>query len=325
MFHEPCGTGQLADSYRFTLTYDPPNAGPATIIGKFPSEDPASLQLGIDAGFYECEIRFYRDVAHTVDVATPRSIHAQRDESGAFNLFLEDMAPARSVDQIGGCTIEEAATVLAQAARLHAGSWGQAELLRAPWLQAMANTFTHVTKEFAAVSDHFRETFSDLVDESCLVEAARFADCVDPWIRILQTQQCLWHSDLRVDNILFDAKGGTEPVTVLDWQTVAAGVGVTDVSYFLGLSLTTEMRREHERDLLDHYHRELVAHGVTDYSRDRCWDDYRVQSAHGLQCGVFAATRVKRTERGDQMWKAWIERAAVQTRDLETFDLLGRR
>lgn len=48
-------------------------------------------------------------------------------------------------------------------------------------------------------------------------------------------------------------------------------------------------------------------------------------SIYALQSGVFASTRVKRTERGDLMWKTWIERVATQTQDLESFDSLSRR
>ena len=39
---EPIGTGQMADSARVFLTYDRDDAGPATIVAKFPSHDPVS-------------------------------------------------------------------------------------------------------------------------------------------------------------------------------------------------------------------------------------------------------------------------------------------
>jgi len=48
---EVCGTGQLADSYRFTLTYYPPGAGPDTLIGKFPSDDATSRAFGQQSGY----------------------------------------------------------------------------------------------------------------------------------------------------------------------------------------------------------------------------------------------------------------------------------
>src|SRR5205085_5326007 len=52
---EPCGTGQLGDSYRFSLTYDVPSAGPATVVGKFASEDATSREFGRSSGYYRSE------------------------------------------------------------------------------------------------------------------------------------------------------------------------------------------------------------------------------------------------------------------------------
>ena len=43
---------------------------------------------------------------------------------------------------------------------------------------------------------------------------------------------------------------------------------------FVLLSLPSELRDAHERELVELYHQELVAHGVT-YDRDTLWEDYR--------------------------------------------------
>jgi hypothetical protein len=64
---------------------------------------------------------------------------------------------------------------------------------------------------------------------------------------------------------------------------------------------------------------------VRDYSAAQCWDDYRVHAIHGLQVGVFGLGAVKRTQRGDRMWKIWIERTAAQVRDLDSYAVLDRR
>jgi hypothetical protein len=51
--------------------------------------------------------------------------------------------------------------------------------------------------------------------------------------------------------------------------------------------MATGERRSHERALVDHDHAALIRHGVRDYSRERCWNDYRRNAIHGLQIGVF--------------------------------------
>ena len=44
----PIGTGQLAETRRLELVWDPPEAGPATIVAKVPSEDPEDFKTVSD-------------------------------------------------------------------------------------------------------------------------------------------------------------------------------------------------------------------------------------------------------------------------------------
>ena len=320
---EPCGTGQLADSYRFTLSYDSPQAGPATLVGKFASADETSRALGQATGQYASEIHFYNELATTLTIATPKPIHAALDDDGtAFVLLMEDLAPARGVDQIEGCTPDEAALVLEQAAALHSGSWNRAELGERAWLRRTVEGWIAVTAAFDDTISGFSATAADLISEDDMAEAAKLVPLREAWTRVLGDARCLWHQDLRADNVLFDVKGGAAPVAVLDWQGVTYGRGTIDVAYFLATSLTTEDRRAHERDLVAHYHAGLVAGGVDDLSAEECWDEYRLLAVHPLQTGIYGFGAVKRTERGDRMWQNWIGRSAAATRDLDSFALL---
>lgn len=323
--YQTCGTGQLGDSYRFTLTYDKPSAGPATVVGKFASKDPTSREFGTRSGFYRSEIGFYRELAPNLSVSIPKALHASLASNNTdFVLLMEDLAPARQVDQLIGCSADESARVLEQAAALHAATWHDRRLASQDWLQGPVGIFTQVTDNFAGVVKSFPDLCADLVPEQDLAEAARLVDHADAWKRTFSDPQCLWHMDLRADNVLFDAHDGTRPVVILDWQGLGFGRGTIDVAYWMGTSMTVENRRAHERDLVAHYHKALAGHGVKDYSAERCWDDYRLHAIHGLQVGVFGLGAVKRTPRGDQMWKLWIERTAAQVRDLESFGVLAQ-
>jgi aminoglycoside phosphotransferase (APT) family kinase protein len=323
---EPCGTGQLADSFRFTLSYDSPGAGPATLVGKFPSDDPNSRDFGRRSGYYRNEIRFYEEIATTLSIAVPTPVHAAlADDDTEFVLLMEDLSPARIVDQLTGCTPDEAAVALEQIAAVHAGSWERDDLAAVDWLTGTVTSFHAVTDAFPGLTDSFSTTYGDLVPQSDIDEAAKLNAHLEEWKAVLSTPQCLWHSDLRADNLMFDVNGGQRPVALLDWQGVGYGRGTIDVAYFLGTSMTTEHRRTHERDLVNAYHDALVAGGVKDYPRDRCWEDYRLAAIHPLQTGVFGLGAVKRSARGDEMWRQWIARSAAQTRDLESFDVLAAR
>ena len=70
------------------------------------------------------------------------------------------------------------------------------------------------------------------------------------------------------------------------------------------------------------YHHELQARGVTDYSWDRCWRDYRLHAAHGLIMAIVGAAITAPTERGDQMLSALINRHVQQMYELETLSLI---
>ncbi|MBB3082365.1 phosphotransferase [Geodermatophilus sabuli] len=323
---EACGTGQLGDSYRFTLEYDVPGAGPATVVGKFASEDPASREFGRRSGYYRSEINFYNEIAPGSSMSLPHPIHARLAENETdFILLMEDLSPARTVDQLVGCTADDMALVMEQTAILHAESWHDAELARRPWLGGPVAIFNEVTDAYADVLRGFPELCGDLVPEADLAEAAGLIPHTAAWKRVLNDPQCLWHSDIRADNVLFDARGGERPVVLLDWQGLGFGRGTIDVALCLGTSMAVEERRRHERDLVGVYHRALCAHGVTGYDARTAWDDYRMHAAHGLQVGVFGLGAVKRTPRGDQMWKNWIERTAAQVRDLDSYRVLADR
>lgn len=324
--YETCGTGQLGDSYRFHLDYEPADAGPRTLVAKFASLDPASREFGSRSGYYRSEIGFYRELAPRLDVSVPVAVHAAlADNNTDFVLLMEDLAPARQVDQLVGCNADDSALALEQAAALHASTWQDRDLAAAAWLKGPGTIFNQVTDNFASVVKTFPELCGDLVPETDLRVASRLVEQADSWKTILNEPQCLWHSDLRADNVLFDACDGKHPVVILDWQGLGFGRGTLDVALWLGTSMQTEERRAHERDLVAHYHQALVGRGVDSYSAEQCWNDYRINAIHGLQVGIFGLGAVKRTPRGDQMWKLWIERTAAQVRDLGSFDALAQK
>lgn len=322
----PCGAGHVADSYRLRLQYDSPGAGPATLVGKFSSKDPVSREFGIRSGWYRCEVGFYRELAPRLPVSVPSTVHAAlAADQGDFVLLMEDLAPARQVEQLASCSLEESIRVIEQAAALHARTWHSAELASLTWLRGSVGIYAQASEGFAEVLRIFSQLYPDFLPEADLREVRKLVPHADAWKRTLSTPRCLWHLDLRADNVMFDACGGTRPVVVLDWQGLGFGQGTIDVAYWIGTSLSVEDRRAHERALVAHYHDALSQNGVRDYTAEQCWEDYRVNAIHGLQVGIFAPGVVKRTPRGDRMWKVWLERAIAQVRDLDSFEALAWR
>ena len=113
------GVGMLGVLGRLALEYSE-GTGPSSVIAKLASPHEPILDLVQTFGFYEREINFYNHA--TGDIANiPRSYVAQVDSSGrAFALILEDLSHCRVPDQVAGCSADDAITVMAELARLHA-------------------------------------------------------------------------------------------------------------------------------------------------------------------------------------------------------------
>ena len=122
--------------------------------------------------------------------------------------------------------------------------------------------------------------------------------------------------------MMFDAKDGDVPVAILDWQTLVPGPAALDASYFVGAGLLLEDRRANEESLARLYYDELIKRGVTGFSWEQCWHDYRLHAAHGLDMGIVGAAITSSTERGDRMLSTMINRHAQQMIDLGTMDLI---
>jgi aminoglycoside phosphotransferase (APT) family kinase protein len=165
--------------------------------------------------------------------------------------------------------------------------------------------------------DRYRNT---LTDES--IEVGTRMCAATTWLDPDPVRTTICHCDYRLDNMLFADPGSARPVTIVDWQTVQLGAGVSDVSYFISAAMDPERRRAEERELVEAYYRALSGYDIGDYDFDRCWDDYRRHSFGGFFMAVFASVVVGRTERGDAMFMKMANGAAAQVVDLDALEFL---
>ena len=317
----PVGTGQMGACYRITLEGD--DQVPRTLLAKLPAAEQATREFL--HGSYSTEVTFYRDILHTVAVNAPRSYYAKisDDEAhrGTFTLLLEDLAPASQGDQIAGCTRAEALRAVENIAGLHAPRWCDPSLLDIGGITPAGPDDAEMMDALfpAATEDVLTMLGAGIAaeDGAILREVAAFGG---RWSLARSDRYSLVHGDYRLDNLMFHDDGR---LWAVDWQTVAIGLPARDVAFFLSTGLRTDDRRLHERELVEAYRARLLGLGVTDYSEDECWDDYRFAMLQGPLIAVFGcAYSSVRTERGDQMFARMIERACHAIRDLGTLDLL---
>jgi aminoglycoside/choline kinase family phosphotransferase len=321
----PLGTGQMCDSVRVTPSYDPPGAGPATLVAKLPAADPTSRATAVAMRSYEKEVRFYQQLAPHLPVRTPAVYHADIEvASGSFVLLLEDMAPARQGDQLTGCTPAMAQVAVDELVRLHAPRWDDPALRELDWLHPDPDADRSASVALLAMLwDGFRERYAaDLPAHVHQAGDVLFAN-MDAYLVPADDGRTIVHGDYRLDNLLFDATPGGTPVAVVDWQTCTVGPGAADVAYFVGAGLLEDDRRAVEADLVRRYHDALVAAGIAGYSFERFWRDYRHGTWAGLIMAVGASMMVQRTERGDRMFMAMASRHARHALDLDASDVLG--
>lgn len=321
------GAGMLGDSVRFDLTYDRDRHGPPqSVVGKFASADPTSKATGAGVGLYLKEVRFYQEIAPTVAIRTPRPYFAEIDMATQdFTLLLEDMGPARGGDQIAGCTLADAEIAMDEAAALHGPRWGDPSLAEIPYMGGNPAMTAMLVAGFPEYLKAFRERYDDMLEPEHMATCVRFAELIGRYYQpSTETPPTVQHLDFRLDNILFEPQGGRWPMAMLDWQSVSTGAGVLDVAYFIGAGLPAEVRRANEEALLRRWLEGLKAHGVTGYSFDQAWRDYRHHLLQGVFTAIFASVGTKRTERGDAMFMAMARRHCAHAADLGSLDMLGQ-
>jgi hypothetical protein len=318
------GTGQLGLVARAQLEYDPASApGPGSVVVKLPSRDPTARGLGVAMGVYEAEVRFYRELAPTVGVRSPRLYAGEVDPAtGRFTLAIEDLAGFGTVgDMIAGGTVAQASSALAALAQLQAGRWCDPALRELPWLADLNRT----RMLFAAVEpalEPFLARFGPRLEPEQIALLERTAPLAMGWAeRFLAGPAVVVHGDYRMDNLMFPPAGGA--AAVLDWQVVRLGPPLVDACVYLGGCLSAADRRAHERDLLREYHARLVAAGVGGFSFDDCWASYRWCVFWGFFLSAAMALQLEQSERGDDLFAGMFRSYADHVVELDAEGLLG--
>ena len=314
------GTGQIADSVRLRLGWDPEGAGPESLVAKVTSGSETSRQAAMQTRTYEVEVGFYSTLADRLPVRRPACYWTGFDPAAAaYGLVLEDLAPATQGDQMRGCTVEEAAQAVDELALLHGPFWGRTEALDDVTWIARGNSTTSpgIGPFLEMLLPGFLERYADRLTPEVLELMQR----VVPKLKDAPPAtgpETVAHGDYRNDNLMF---GGLR-VCVLDWQTVSIGQGVADLSYFLGGSLLPEDRRNHERELLERYCARLAEQDVA-LDLDDCLAQYRRFAFSGMNMAILASMLVGRTDRGDEMFIAMADRAGLHALDHDTEGLLS--
>jgi aminoglycoside/choline kinase family phosphotransferase len=316
------GIGFMGEVGRITVSYSG-GTGPTSMICKIPTQDPNVRGLLAAARVFEREARFYADVAPALDVVPQAYAVAADYEHEDFVLVLQDLGHLRVGDQAAGVSEKDAHAALRAAARLHARYWENDALDAIDWMPRADSEGMKIGREvYQASLPGFLQVFAHAIDPDMVPIMERFGDNVHQLLdRISAMPNTVAHFDYRLDNLFFD--DAADRVWMIDFQTSSKGGGAYDVGYFMSQSVPVDVRRRCESDLLRTYHDELTSLGVTNYSFDQFFQDYRVGVLYGWIIPVYAVgTLDSSSERAMKLWTEVIIRAQAAMRDHSVADFM---
>lgn len=316
------GDGLVGMNLRLLLADHDPSL-PSSVVVKLPSLDPTSRATGVALRNYEREVKFYTQVADTVDIRVPHCHHGAWDEpTGDFVLVLEDMAPAVQGDQVAGCSVEMARVAVRELARLHGPRWDDPTLFELDWLSRKT---PDDAMQLSTLWQMFFPGFADTYRRHLTNEQFELAGCfgarIGDWVEGRTGPLAVTHGDYRLDNLLFGTHAGGPPVTAVDWQTPGHSAPIADLAYFCGAGLLSSDRRVHERELLTLYAEALADEGV---DVEEAWlaEQYRREAFAGVVMAVVASQVVGSSERSEAMFAAMATRHLQHALDLDALAAL---
>lgn len=280
--------GMVGSVSRLRVEYaDPEAQGPRSVMAKLPSAEFAESRA-----FSALEARLYLQRELLVpDVRTAEVYYCAGGGDGSVCLLLEDLGDAGFVRQSDGCTPDQASSALRAVAPVHARWWGRELPGSAAWVRPPGES---LVGEFCRGWLHAHHGDWPAVLEPVVPRlAARYERIA---AALTAGPVTLVHGDFHSQNVSFAGERADGPARLVDFQFVQRATGLLDVARFLATSLTTEVRRAAERDLLTEYLACLAAHGVTGYGFDACVGDLRAALLWNLTTPVALHVMAVTTE-----------------------------
>lgn len=311
------GEGFMGRLARLRVTYEK-GSGPEWVVAKLPSDEPGAVVLAQLLRLWEREARFYVEIAPTLPVRTPRCYFAGGDEaSGSFALVLEDLTELQCGDQVAGLTPDQAERAVDWLARFHAAWWAEEGAMdRFSWLPRVATDpmYQGLQPMLEAVWPKFAAEYGSRAPGRTLGLVESLIPKFSELLAEELLPETIIHSDYRPDNLFF----GRDEVVPIDWQSVAFGQALYDLSYLIAGGLPTGVRRERERELVERYRRLVEEAGVELPGGDALFDLYRKGVLVVMAVGALLAGQLDlaANPRGVQLANLSVERTYTAGADL---------
>ena len=323
---EPIIAGYYGSSSRLKPRYaQADDSLPRSLFLKMATEHQVARETAAQGGMYGYELGFYRQLAGWVNISTPRCYAAEIADDGAtFVLLLEDAAPLKQPDQLLGLDPAKAGLAMQELAGLHASTWQGHGMENCDWANISAAMAEGLAAGMVQLQPLFLENFGADLSSADIEVLSRLTEKAHAYWRytVECSNQASVHGDFRADNMLFGERDGKPAMVAIDWIGAVSSSG-RDLGHFLGTSMMSEVRKAHEQALLSRYHETLCAHGVSDFSREQCIDDYRINLLYPVFVVVTATASVNVDTRGRELFLSMFKRSCEAIRDMNALELIN--
>ena len=237
----------------------------------------------------QTEARFYQQIAKQVPLNIPVCLAARTKWGHGTILVLADVTERGSRAGSAGdaLDVKQAYSAVEQLAQLHANFWQDVTLIHNyPWIADSVRLLEDLLGSALAVPlmRCGLKKAGDMIPESLHGPALAYAKNRKKIMAFLNdAPQTLTHHDCHPGNLFWQEDGSAG---FLDWQLVRRGEGIGDISYLLTTTLTPEVRRQHEADLIAHYAKTLRLHGISGPG-DNVMMRYRAHCCYAFEAMVI--------------------------------------
>ena len=279
--------GFLSRIYRIAPRYSEPNAGlPKSLILKIHTDRPEFFSVGERLKAFDRESGFYRHISPRINGRLP-IIYASYSQGGKGWILMEDLSHMKSGDQVYGLNHQEIKASLSAISSVHAYCWEACDQYSYPWLPTDDFWFR---VDPQPLWTKLKECYGLRIGQEAITLLDEYVKRHDEiFSRLHKCPRTIVHGDLRADNLLIDNNDHNNPgITIIDWQTVTISAGAVDVAFLILGSEPAAERHGHFKDLVSHWHSNLVSLGVNNYSLSQAYSDVRLASLACLSAPIKA-------------------------------------
>lgn len=237
--------------------------------------------------FGASEVNYYRrDYVGLAGAPIPRCYDGVfSEEQRCYHLLIDDLADSHIEAKHKPRTLAYGLALAEALACLHAHWWGAKRLADSGDAMPTAEQIErfvdvarpgagHILESFTAeLKPHWPAAIHEILERHPPAMAARTRE---------GNGFTLIHGDPNWNNILVP-RDGERPLYIIDRQpfdwSLTVWLGVYDLAYALVLDWDVDERRQFEEQILRHYHNQLAARGVANYSWAKLMRDYRLCAA----------------------------------------------